>query len=105
MICTECGNKITGEFFGDVASGDLLCDECNGIKEAKPSLVINVNVECPECGYFLDLINDTALKEDGWLLDKVLPKEGCWTTEHKKFNATVTCPECGIEFKAKGIDW
>ena len=69
-----------------------------------PTLIINLNVDCPECGNYFDLVNDTNLNEEGWLLDQVLP-EGCWVDEHKNFECSVTCPECSVEFDVHGVNW
>lgn len=70
----------------------------------KPTLVIELNITCPECGNCFDLVNDTDLNDEGWLLNKVLPKE-CWVDAHEHFECSAICPECSVEFDVKGVDW
>jgi len=70
----------------------------------KPTLIIQLNIDCPECEHFFDLVNDTNLNEEGWLLNQVLP-EDCWVDEHKNFECSVVCPKCSVEFNIKGVDW
>jgi len=74
------------------------------MEPVKPTLVIELNVECPECDHGFDLVADTNLNEEGWLLDKVLP-EKCWIEEHKHFKCHAICPECSVEFEVAGVDW
>ena len=69
------------------------------MKETTPYLSVKLTVTCPECEHWFDMVNDTDLNEEGWLLDQVLP-DGHWSEEHKKFECTVTCPECKKRFKA-----
>ena len=75
------------------------------MKETTTSLEINLHVDCPECKNYFDLVDDTDLNEEGWLLDQVLPCEGAWIDEHGKFKTKAICPECNVEFLVKGINW
>lgn len=70
----------------------------------RPRLSIKLNVTCPKCEYYIDMIEDTDLNEEGWLLDQVLPA-GNWSTEHEKFKCRVTCPECSSDFNVEGVEW
>ncbi|WP_263079271.1 hypothetical protein [Endozoicomonas sp. Mp262] len=74
------------------------------MEPVKPTLVIELNVDCPECGHTFDLVNDTDLNEEGWLLDQVLP-DTAWIDAHKEFECDTHCPECSAEFEVKGVDW
>jgi uncharacterized protein YbaR (Trm112 family) len=70
----------------------------------KPKLSIELMVNCPECGHHFDMVEDTNLNEEGWLLDQILP-DGCWAEEHENFEAEVICPHCSVEFPVKGVEW
>ena len=74
------------------------------LEPATPTLSIELNIDCPKCANWFDLIADTDLNDEGRLIDMALPK-GCWVDEHKKFECNVVCPECGHEFVAKGVNW
>lgn len=67
-------------------------------------LIIEMNVTCPMCDNYFDLIIDTDLNEEGWLLGQACP-EGTWIDQYKKFRCEVECPECGHRFKVSGINW
>jgi hypothetical protein len=74
------------------------------MEPVKPTLVIELNAECPECGHYFDLVADTSLNDDGWLLNNVLP-EKCWMDSHEQFKCQAICPECSVEFDVAGVDW
>lgn len=71
---------------------------------ARPTLVININVSCPHCEYFIELLAETDLNKEGDLLNMALP-DGPWVDEHEKFECEITCPKCKQEFLAKGLEW
>ena len=73
-------------------------------EKVKPTLLIELNVRCPECNHYFDMVNETNLNEEGWLLNQLLP-EGTWTNEHENFECAVTCTECSVEFEVAGVDW
>ena len=75
------------------------------MKETTTNLEINLHTDCPKCGFYIDLVSDTDLNEEGWLLDQVLPSEGIWIEEHKKFETKVLCHRCKEIFLVKGINW
>ncbi len=68
------------------------------------SLNIELNVDCPECHNYIDLLTVTHLNDDGWLLGKVCPS-GDWSESHRKFECSVKCPDCGEDFNVEGIRW
>jgi hypothetical protein len=70
----------------------------------RPTLSIEMNVTCPECEHYFDLVEDTNLNEEGWLLDQVLPDD-TWIDAHASFECTATCPECSVEFECQGVEW
>jgi len=74
-------------------------------KEAKATLNIEITVKCPHCNHYFDLIENTNLNDDGWLLNEVIGQED-WSEVHKTFHEeAVECPECGDWFDVKGIEW
>jgi len=70
----------------------------------KPFLSIKLIIDCPECAHHFDLIQDTDLNEEGWLLNQVLP-ETSWIDAHNNFKCSATCPECSVTFDVAGIEW
>ncbi len=74
------------------------------------SLSISVYVNCPHCGFFIDLLDqgDTdgqELNEEGYVLSQAC-HDGCWADKHKKFKVEdVVCSECKGEFTVKGLEW
>jgi C4-type Zn-finger protein len=71
---------------------------------ATAELNIELNIECPCCENSFDMVTQTDLNDDGWLLDQALPDEP-WVDAHQRFETEVTCPKCKTAFRAKGIDW
>lgn len=70
----------------------------------KASLSIELNVTCPECDHFFDLISETDLNDEGQLMESALPY-GDWYSAHQDFHVSVDCPECSAPFDVNGIDW
>lgn len=70
-----------------------------------PTLIIELNVNCPECNHYFDMVIDTNLNEEGWLLNEILPEDEHWSTAHEEFKANVICPECSVEFDVEGVEW
>jgi len=66
------------------------------------SLNISVDVWCPECGELIDLISIDRLREDGWIHELVMPKEGFWSGACEDFSKEYLdafgddfmCPHC-----------
>jgi len=71
-------------------------------QKVRPTLLIEMNVTCPGCSHYFDLVADTNLNEDGWLLDQVLP-EDTWIDAHAAFECTTICPKCSAEFECEGV--
>lgn len=73
-------------------------------------LDITVNVDCPNCGNYINLLdeidtNGENLNEDGMILKQACPN-GYWNESHDKFKVDrVTCSECKCEFTVKGLEW
>ena len=73
------------------------------IVTTKATLSITIDVECPECEHDFDLISDTHLNDEGWLMDKVMPEGKTWSENHEHFRCYAICPECSSEFEINGI--
>ncbi|MDB4261442.1 hypothetical protein N9878_01105 [bacterium] len=80
------------------------------MEEATARLDIEVFVDCPHCGNFIDLMRDSDTNgydhnEEGLVLEQACP-DGYWIDEHKKFEVSnVTCSECKKDFNVKGLEW
>jgi C4-type Zn-finger protein len=71
-----------------------------------PTLTIQLNVDCPHCEEYIDLLaHDMGMNDEGEIISQTCPKDGHWTDSHKEFDEEVKCPECGKTFRCEGIDW
>jgi len=70
----------------------------------KATLMITLTVTCPGCEHFFDLVSETDLNEEGWLLDQCLPEQ-TWSTAHENFECHVNCPRCSLTFDVAGVEW
>lgn len=70
----------------------------------KATLVMELNVECPECDHYFDLF-ETSQNDEGWLYKQVIA-DGRWKIDADERLKTHThCPECSVEFEVKGVIW
>ncbi len=74
------------------------------MEPVKATLVIELNVECPKCEHTFDLVNDTDLNEEGWLLDQIII-DGASIDFRKRIKCHTHCPECSSEFEVDGVEW
>ena len=71
------------------------------------SLIIQMCVNCPKCGYYIDLLdendtNGTCHDDDSALLRQMFPANG----DNDRFECEdVVCSECKHEFNVKALDW
>ena len=79
-------------------------DDNIAAETVKSTLSIELTVTCPKCDHFFDMVSDTDLNEEGWLLNQVLP-DTAWIYSHNDFRCTVECPECGTFFEVAGVEW
>ena len=70
----------------------------------RATLIIEVIIFCPKCGQLIDLVTDTKLNEEGWLLDSLL-QEDSWAIAHENFECYVNCTFCSTQLSVKGVDW
>jgi hypothetical protein len=73
-------------------------------------LDIEVFVNCPSCGFFIDLLREEdtdgyAHNDEGQILNQACPN-GNWSEEHKGFEVEeVICTQCKTPFGVKGLEW
>ena len=68
------------------------------------NLNIELNVTCPHCEAYFDLVESTDLNDEGALLDQACP-EGQWSGKHRDFEVSLNCPFCHEKIEVEGIDW
>ena len=80
------------------------------LETVSAELSIEVNVDCPSCGWYIDLLNERDTNgndhnDDGYVLTSACG-DGQWTELHQKFEVNgVTCSQCKTEFNVKGMEW
>ncbi|MCK4843056.1 MAG: hypothetical protein KAT04_14440 [Methylococcales bacterium] len=78
--------------------------------EVSARLDIEVFVDCPHCGYMIDLLKEDETdgqnhNDEGYILAQACPS-GLWIDEHEKFEVDeVTCTKCKTTFNVKGLEW
>ena len=74
------------------------------MKKTDAQINIQVNVDCPHCERFIDLLDAeiySKLNEDGHLYVRLFgDKFGC-----DDFNEIIACPECKKDFKIESVLW
>ena len=73
-------------------------------EEIKADLVIQLNVECPNCGDEFDLA-ETRFNDEGQLYDQVLPDDRWVIDERERLETPAQCLKCSAEFYVKGVNW
>ena len=74
------------------------------------TLVINVQVDCPKCAAYIDLLDERETdnynhNEEGAVIMQACP-DGHWCDKHAEFNVrNVTCSECKTSFNVETISW
>lgn len=71
----------------------------------KATLVIQVTVECPECGHEFDILTDTQLNDEGKILNQLLDTERWQIDADERLKCWPICPHCSVEFEVKGVIW
>jgi hypothetical protein len=81
------------------------------LKEVQAVLNISVNVDCPHCGYYIDLLdtrdtNNIPVNDDNLVMSQACPSGGIWIDSHEKFEIEeVQCGECKRSFSVQGMEW
>jgi hypothetical protein len=68
------------------------------------SLVMELNVTCPECEHGFDLFQ-TSLNDEGELYHQVLDEDQWKIDADERLECEARCPECSFEFPVKGVEW
>jgi len=74
-------------------------------KTVQATLVIRLDVTCPECGFDFDLVNDTNLNEEGWLLHQTIADDRWEIPSEHRLQCVTHCPKCSSEFEVSGVEW
>ena len=76
------------------------------MKTVSVKLDIELNVDCPYCEHYFDLLRDTDLNDEGCLLgDAISDRAWQLPAEERIDRDEVFCPECDKEFSIKGVEW
>ena len=70
----------------------------------KATLVMELNVECPECDEQFDLF-DTSRNDEGQLYKQVLNDDRWKIDEDERLKTSAICPNCSIDFDVQGLIW
>lgn len=68
------------------------------------TLVMELNVECPECEHCFDLFK-SAYNDEGQLYRQVLNDDRWEIAAKDRLETNAHCPECSTEFEVKGVIW
>jgi DNA-directed RNA polymerase subunit RPC12/RpoP len=75
------------------------------VKTVEASLRIELNVECPHCEAWIDLMDDCGdLNVEGFISRQAMPN-GDWSESHDKFELDIDCPKCSKKIHIKQIAW
>ena len=69
------------------------------------ALVIELNVTCPHCDHYFDLVSETGLNDEGGLFNQVLSDERWKVDASERLSCAVNCPECKQKINIKGVAW
>jgi len=70
----------------------------------KATLVMELNVECPQCKNVFDLFQ-TERNDEGGLYQQVLNDDRWKIDADDRLETDTHCPECSAEFEVKGVIW
>lgn len=70
----------------------------------KATLVMELNVDCPECDHTFDLFR-TSNNDGGALYRQVLDDDRWEISADERLKTWAYCPECSVAFDVKGVVW
>lgn len=70
----------------------------------KATLVMELNVECPECEHEFDLFK-TPANDEGYFYKQIIPDDRWEIDSEERLKTHTHCPECSVEFDVKGVIW
>lgn len=68
------------------------------------TLVMELNIECPECGHEFDLFQERQ-NDEGELYRQVINDDRWKIDPSERLKTHASCPECSTEFEVKGVIW
>jgi hypothetical protein len=73
------------------------------VKKAKGNLYVSINLDCPECGEYLDLFEIDSANDDQqlWKVIECWRKDGAWESIEQE----ITCPKCKNEFLWDSLEY
>jgi hypothetical protein len=74
------------------------------MEPVRATLIIELNVDCPECIHGFDLIADTNLNEEGDLMRQTIADDRWEVDADYRLKCWTICPECSVEFEVQGVD-
>lgn len=76
------------------------------MKTVAANLVIELNVECPHCEHFFDLLSETDLNDEGFLIRDAISDDRWSVPANERIECDeVYCPECEKVFAVRGLNW
>lgn len=76
------------------------------VETVEACLCIELNVSCPHCAWYFDLLSGfSELNDEGQLLEFACPSNEHWSIKHAQFKECVDCPQCGEKIFIEGIGW
>ena len=73
------------------------------MKKTNANIRLEINVECPHCEEYINLLDLTEMTDDGYIHHRCLRDEERWGC--KEFNETIECPECKKEFMIEDVEY
>jgi ssDNA-binding Zn-finger/Zn-ribbon topoisomerase 1 len=69
------------------------------------ALNIELNILCPNCDEYINMMDIERLNNEGELVEAVCPSDEYWSEAHRNFERRIDCPECKKEIHVRGIQW
>ena len=77
-------------------------DNNKGLKKVDATLTIRCNVECPHCEEQMDLMQTTALTDDGYIYTELLSNDGFGKAN---WGELIKCDACKEMFVVGDVDY
>ena len=75
------------------------------MKTVKADLLIELNVECPMCGHYFDLLQRPYVNDEGELLRDAITDKSWLVKAEERIECETECPKCATEIHVKGLKW
>ena len=76
--------------------------ELNTMKKAEATLSVSCTVDCPHCDNMIELMDRTALTDDGYIYSEVMD-DVQWG--HEDWGEVILCEECNNKFLVGAVIW